>query len=391
VDEQLKTIGLNRWTWFLFSLFAVVNLTAQPAGYYDSADGLSGESLQVALHNIIKDHTVRSYDQLWTDFQSTDDKANGYVWDMYSDVPDGTPPYNYVFISDQCGSYSNEGDCYNREHSFPSSWFNDASPMNSDLFHLVPTDGEVNGHRSNFPYGEVGSVSWTSLNGSKLGTCNYPGYTGTTFEPINEYKGDFARNYFYMATRYSNLIAGWENNDANADAILNGTSYPAYEEWFLNMIRAWNLADPVSQKEIDRNNAVYGFQNNRNPYIDHPEYVELVWGDGYDPEPANHVTDFSAHCIVLNWMDATGTTLPDGYLIRMSAVGFAGIANPTDGVPVGDDFSNKNKAYGIQTATFGGLTPAATYYFKIFPYAGNGASIDYKLDGTIPQVSLMAN
>lgn len=374
-----------KWTLSLYLICIALTLAAQPAGYYDGTAGLSGQPLQVALYNIIKNHTVRTYDNLWTDFQTTDKKANGYVWDMYSDVPGGTPPYDFTFITEQCGNYSNEGDCYNREHSFPKSWFNDGTPMYSDLFHLVPTDGKVNGQRGNYPYGEVGTATWTSMNGSKLGPSDFPGYSGTVFEPIDDYKGDFARNYFYMATRYQNLISGWSS------PMLDGSAYPAFTEWAEAMLLEWSISDPVSQKEIARNNAIYGIQHNRNPYIDHPEYVALIWGDGLAPEPSNYVTNFSAHCIVLNWVDATGTTLPDGYLIRMSAVGFGSIANPTDGVAVGDDASNKNKAYGQQTVTFDGLTPAATYYFKIYPFTGSGSSIDYKLDGDVPQVSLTAN
>ncbi len=360
-------------------------LVAQPAGYYDNASGLTGQNLQIALHDIIDNHTVKSYDYLWTAFETTDDKTNGKVWDMYSDVPDGTPAYEYTFGSDQCGTYGEEGDCYNREHSFPASWFSDGSPMYTDLFHLVPTDGKVNGMRSNYPYGEVGTATWTSTNGCQVGASDFPGYSGTVFEPIDDYKGDFARNYFYMATRYSNLIGNWSS------PMLDGSSFPAFTEWAETLLISWHNADPVSQKEIDRNNAIYGIQNNRNPYIDHPEYVDLVWGDGFDPEPANHVSDFSAHCIVLNWNDATGTTLPDGYLIRMSAVGFDDITTPVDGTAVADDSSNKNRGYGIETATFGGLTIGSTYYFKIYSYTGSGSSIDYKLDGDIPQISLMAN
>lgn len=144
----------------LLGLLLTYVLAAQvPAGYYDSASGQSGEVLHTTLYNIIKGHTPRSYDQLWTDFQSTDKKANGKVWDMYSDNPDGTPPYEYTFISDQCGNYSGEGICYNREHSMPKSWFSEGTPMYTDLFHLVPTDGYVNGKRGNYPFGEVGSAS----------------------------------------------------------------------------------------------------------------------------------------------------------------------------------------------------------------------------------------
>ncbi len=262
---------------FFFTIL-IGSIHAQPpSGYYNNAEGLKGQALQVALYNIIKDHTSRSYANLWTDFQSTDKKGNGKVWDMYSDVPGGTPAYEYNFGSDQCGNYGGEGDCYNREHSWPKSWFNDATPMYTELFHLVPTDGYVNGKRSNYPFGEVGSASWTSTNGSKVGSCNFPGYSGTVFEPIDAYKGDFARNYFYMATRYQNVIAGWENNDSNGDAVMNGTSYPAFETWVVNLLLAWHEADPVSAKEIARNNAVFAIQHNRNPYIDHPEYAVMVW------------------------------------------------------------------------------------------------------------------
>lgn len=259
----------------IFSLlltFAITTTFAQiPTGYYDSATG-TGYPLKTQLYNIIKGHSEQTYDSLWTAFQTTDKKSNGKVWDMYSDIPGSTPPYEYTFISDQCGNYSGEGSCYNREHSFPKSWFNDGYPMYTDLFHLCPTDGYVNGMRSNNPYGETSSPTWTSDNGSKVGPCSYPGYTGTVFEPIDEYKGDFARAYFYMATRYENVITGWAGS-----AMLDGSSDKCFTDWAKNLLIEWSNADPVSQKEIDRNNAIYQIQHNRNPYIDHPEWVECVW------------------------------------------------------------------------------------------------------------------
>ncbi|OFY71803.1 MAG: hypothetical protein A2265_01200, partial [Bacteroidetes bacterium RIFOXYA12_FULL_33_9] len=168
-----------------------------------------------------------------------------------------------------CGNYNSENDCYNREHSWPQSWFDESSPMVSDLFHVYPTDGYVNGKRANYPYGEVNSPNWTSMNGSKLGTCSYPGYTGIVFEPIDAYKGDFARTYFYMSTRYYGEDAGWTGSP-----MVNGAEL---EPWAMKMMLEWSDADPVSQKEIDRNNAVYGIQNNRNPFIDHPEYAMEIW------------------------------------------------------------------------------------------------------------------
>ncbi len=374
-----------KWITAGIIIFISTLVTGQiPPGYYDDATGLSGQPLQTALHNIIDGHNAVSYSYLWTAFETTDVNGSGQVWDMYTNC-------TFTFGSDQCGTYSSECDCYNREHSFPSSWFNNGTPMYTDLFQLVPADGYVNGIRGNYPYGETNAPSFTSGNGSKLGPCSVTGYTGTVFEPADEYKGDFARNYFYMATRYSDIIAGWENYDPNGDVVLDGSAYPAFEPWFLGMIIAWHNNDPVSQKEIDRNNAVYAIQGNRNPFIDHPEYVDLVWGEGFDPEPAGHVTMFSAHSITLNWTDATGIIVPEGYLIRMSDVSFESISAPVDGVPVGDDFWNQNVTFGEGACTFGGLTEGATYYFKIYGYTGSGTSIDYKTDGSVQQVSLEAN
>lgn len=388
-----STAGFGKLLVVALLLHTFAAFAQPPAGYYDGASGLSGEALKTALHNIIDDHTVKSYDYLWTAFQTTDDKTNGKVWDMYSDVPGGTPPYEYIFGTNQCGTYNSENDCYNREHSIPASWFNDASPMYTDLFHLVPTDGYVNNRRSNYPFGEVGSASWTSLNGSKLGTSDYPGYSGTVFEPIDEYKGDFARNYFYMATRYEDVIDEWYTNSTEANAVLQNNSFPVFETWFLNLLGEWHTEDPVSTKETDRNNAVYAVQNNRNPFIDHPEYVYDIWGVGAPaiaPEPSNHVTDFSANTITLEWVDATGGILPEAYLIKLSDSGFENITAPTDGTEEANSVTCKNINYGVQKAIFGGVTPGTTYYFIMWGYTGSGATIDYKTDGTVQQVSIVA-
>ncbi len=257
-------------TLILLGFFASYFGFAQiPTGYYDNANGLIGTALHQALHDIIDNHTVISYSGLHSAYPTTDKKPNGKVWDMYSDVPGGTPPYEFTFNTDKCGTYQKEGDCYNREHSFPQSWFNESSPMVSDLYHVVPTDGYVNGKRSNYPMGEVGTASWTSQNGSLLGSCSSPGYSGTVFEPIDGYKGDFARIFFYMATRYLNEDNNWQNN-----AMVDGSQL---KPWALNQLYQWHLQDTVSQKEINRNDAVYTYQNNRNPFVDHPEFVDSIW------------------------------------------------------------------------------------------------------------------
>ena len=261
---------------FLLSLLVVLwtaSAFAQvPSNYYDAAEGLTGDALKVALHNIIKGHTTTSYTNLWNAFWSTDNKGDGVVWDMYSDIPGGTPPYTYQMGTDQCGSggcNKVEGTCYNREHSWPQSWFNEQTTPRTDLHHIFPTDCWVNHERSSYPYGEVHSGT-TFQNGSKLGASKTPGYSGKVFEPIDEYKGDFARAYFYMSVRYYTEDTVWKSSDMTDKSVI--------KPWAMTMLLRWHKLDPVSQKEIDRNNVIYNdYQHNRNPFIDHPEYADMIW------------------------------------------------------------------------------------------------------------------
>ena len=258
-------------------LITVVTLQAQaPAGYYSSADGLSGDELKAALHDIIKDHTAISYQQIWNAFKNTDNKGNNVVWDMYSDGAGYTYYYNNS-PSDQCGEYESEGDCFNREHSWPKNWFNgsETSTPGRDLFHIFPTDGFVNAQRSNYPFGEVNNATWTSQNGSKLGSCKSSlGYTGTVFEPVDDYKGDFARAYFYMSVRYMGEDSDWGSSGM--------TNKSEIKDWAIAMLLNWHRNDPVSEKEIARNNVVYNsYQHNRNPFIDNPDYAEMIWNPSW--------------------------------------------------------------------------------------------------------------
>ncbi len=266
---------MNRLALSLLGLvLCSLNLLAQaPNGYYEGATGKRGAALKTALHSIIKGHTVRKYNDLWKDFQSTDARPDGKVWDMYSNIPqDFSNPHSVP-------KGGQEGSAYNREHSFPKSWFRQqpGSPMYTDLFHLIPTDASINSLRGNFPYGETRNPKKTSNGGfSKFGPCNPEiGYTGNVFEPNDEYKGDLARHYFYMATRYEDLIASW---DTEAAPMLGGNRYPAYSAWAIKMLLRWAKEDPVSKKEIDRNNAVYKIQKNRNPFVDFPGLEQYVWG-----------------------------------------------------------------------------------------------------------------
>ncbi len=263
---------------------SVTTLNNSTTGYYNATAGLNCQALKTALYNITSTGTtVLSYTPgVWNAYASTDTVRNfennaTIVYDMYSNKgPGQNEPYEFTLVTNQCGNYSAEGQCYNREHTVPQSWFNQASPMVSDIHHVVPSDGWVNGQRGNLPFGTVGTATFTSLNGSKKGNCTYPGYTGQVFEPINEFKGDFARMIFYMAVRYENVIASWQNN-SSANEALNGTSYQVFDDWQLKQLYDWHIQDPVSAKEIARNNAVFATQGNRNPFIDSAQFALRIW------------------------------------------------------------------------------------------------------------------
>jgi endonuclease I len=255
-----------------FSLHA-----APKSGFYSSASNLSGYELKTELKNIIKrPHRGRGYGSLMNVyFQSDADRTydnDGSIVDMYSERPASYDGYTFANKKQKCGNYKKEADCFNREHIFPQSIFRRGSPMRSDIFHVFPTDGYVNGKRSSFPFGEVSNPKWVSSNGSKLGVNTTPGYTRTVFEPIDEFKGDIARALLYFATRYEDRIANWSH------AMLNGTSNQVYETWFIKLLLKWHKMDPVCEHEVHRNDIGEKFQGNRNPFIDNPEMVAKIWG-----------------------------------------------------------------------------------------------------------------
>lgn len=272
---------------FLLGLFLVLSLPVlaqPPANYYATTAGKTCADLKTELAAIITaNHVPLTYTPgVWNAVNRMDIKRNdantaNVIWDIYSDNPTGPDPYTFVPGNDQCGNYNGEGDCYNREHSFPQAWFiNGTLPMMTDLNHIFPTDGYVNGRHDNNPYSEVGTATWTSQTGNKLGSNSFPGFTGTVFEPINEYKGDIARAMFYMVTRYQSNMVAWKNN-ANADDILSGNTYPSLDNWYIQLLNKWHNQDPVSAKERARNDSIFLYQGNRNPFIDRPEFVSLIW------------------------------------------------------------------------------------------------------------------
>ncbi len=259
---------------FLSSFFLVFSffiVTAQiPIGYYDSAEGLSGSRLKTALYNIINTHTALSYDDLWNYFPSTDCKSDDatQIWDMYSD--------SVSYFSYHYG--------LEKEHCVPKSWWNeddivtatgDNSVQYCDLFNMYPANGDANQAKLNYPLCDVTSGSSFDNGSSMVGSSSRTDYTGIAFEPADEYKGDFARTYLYMATCYQDINT-W---NTYSYCMFTTGSYPGFKDWAIDLLVQWSTNDPVSTKEIDRNNAVYLIQGNRNPYIDHPEMVAAIWTD----------------------------------------------------------------------------------------------------------------
>jgi len=262
--------------WMLYIACGFSAFAAIPSGYYSSLNGKSGEALKTSLFNIIRPHTQLQYSLMWTYYHQADVKPNTegqQVWDMYSN--------NTYYFSTYSG-----GSTYgmNREHSVPKSWWGNTGSSDdaimqfeagSDLMHLYPSDGDANTAKSYYPLGHVSQATFD--NGScKVG---YPangegGGAQFVFEPSDEYKGDFARTYFYMATCYQDYTWKYQYMYLN-----KSNSYLSLKPWAYNMLLDWARKDPVSQKEIDRNEVVYKIQGNRNPFIDDPTLMEYIWGD----------------------------------------------------------------------------------------------------------------
>lgn len=335
-----------------------------PAGYYNSANGLSGASLKTALSNIITNgHQDKGYNGLWTAYKTTDIDKNyendGSILDIYSEKPSSTDPYKFTPGNNQCGTYSTEGNCYNREHIVPQSLFNEGSPMKNDIHFIRATDGKVNGMRSNYPFGKVGSASFTSLNGSKLGSSSSSGFSGTVFEPIDEFKGDVARMVFYFVTRYQSKLSTFSTGN-----MLGSSAFPGLQTWELNVLLAWHNQDPVSQAEINRNNASYTFQGNRNPFIDNPNYVNQIWGgqapttDTQAPSTVTNLTvsGKTSNTVSLTWNAATDNVAVSSYDVYMNG-------------------SLKTNVSSTST-TITGLNPSTTYnfYIKAKDAAGNSST-----------------
>ncbi len=252
---------------FCFAAAISALFAEAPAGYYSSLKGKSGKELKTATSNLVKNFTkVSSYSDLPRYFAITDvypgtTGGRKRWWDMYSDIPLYAPSFSGL----------------NREHSFPKSWWGGSTSVGAyvDLNHLYPSEMKANTAKSNYPLGTVDRNQNVQFDN---GICavGYPvngqgGNAARVFEPDDEYKGDFARTYFYMATTYQDLT--WKYT-----YMVSQNLYPTLNAWSVALLLKWHRQDPVSQKERDRNEAVFGIQNNRNPFIDLPELAEYIWG-----------------------------------------------------------------------------------------------------------------
>lgn len=241
-----------------------LQLSAQiPAQYYTSIDGKTGAALKTELHEIISPHTQISYNNLWSAYEVTDvvPGTEDQIFDMFS------PTVHY---------YSSRGNDVNREHVCPQSWWGGGNKIAcySDLFNVYPSESKANSAKGNYPLGKVtGSANYE--NGRiTVGRAAESGGAPYVFEPCDEFKGDFARIYFYVATCYQNT--SWEYDYA---FVKGGSTYPTLKSWLIPLLLEWNAADPVSEWEIARQEKVFAMQHNRNPFIDYPVLADYIWGN----------------------------------------------------------------------------------------------------------------
>lgn len=238
--------------------------------YYSQIDTSSANALYTDLKELTSHSKSHSYKDLWTTYKSAYKRSDGKIFDYYSNATNYTPG------SGQCGSFSGEGSCYNREHSIPKSWWGGSeSNQGADPFIVVPSDGYVNGRRSNYVFGNVGSVTYASKNnfsllGSSDGTGNYH---GTVFEPNDSVKGDFARIYFYAATKYN--AGSWTKAEGGTCFSSSGTYN--LTNYSITLFKQWSELDPVDNWELHVNEEIYKIFGIRNPYINRPEYIDIIW------------------------------------------------------------------------------------------------------------------
>ena len=260
---------------FFLLIPLLIQAEEMPVGYYDAIDGKQDSVLKSTLGQIIRPHTAIPYgsgaDKTWGVFYYSDQDEEGYCMDMYCDKWKKFTSVGAVVSG-----------C-NIEHSFAKSWWGGSkNDADKDCYHLNPSNTTANSSRSNYPLGvPTKDLKDQSVTGSlKVGRATYEGETFWVFEPKDEYKGDFARAYFYMATCYGDELT-WllDNEDVGSKYSMRNDSYLEFRDWEIEVLITWHRQDPVSEKETKRMDAVSDFQHNRNPFIDYPDLAEYIWGN----------------------------------------------------------------------------------------------------------------
>ena len=261
----------------LFLLIVLCSSLLAQEQYYRKAEGLRGTQLKEALHDLIQPSYVLAYGggvgKTWTGFWYTDQMENMQVRDRYSNV--------VRYLNPDMSAVSN----MNIEHIWANSWWGHVkNNAYCDLFNLYPADATANGRKSNNPIGIVdGTVSYT--NGvTKVGKSS--SYRAdsliTAWEPADQWKGDFARTYFYMATCYSHMTSLWTTTEGLLTVDPN--SPLLMRPWVYNLMLEWAEADPLDEIEQQRCDAIYEIQGNRNPFVDYPELCYYIWGNKSDEQ-----------------------------------------------------------------------------------------------------------
>lgn len=261
----------------LFLFCTLVALAGIPEGYYSKANGKKKADLKAAMHEIIQARQVLSYGSgatsTWGGFYTTDMRADGAVYDRYTYADPNDP---------RAPKFTSKGvmvSGMNIEHSFPKSWWGGAkNTAYKDLFNLMPSESGINSSKGNFGMGVVTSVSVN--NGcTKVGKGTTSKSGVSLWEPHDNWKGDFARSYMYMATCYSNLCNQFTGEGLNT---LEKNVYPTLQPWAYTLYMQWAKDDPVDDIERARNEEIYKIQGNRNPFVDFPELAEYIWGSKMD-------------------------------------------------------------------------------------------------------------
>jgi len=337
---------MKKFLLVFYSLFISIafSLAQAPAGYYDEADGLSGDNLKSALHTIISryDNGSGGFSQGHVAFSYSD------VWEklMYTDEdPDNTSNVILFYTGWSYAKNNNGGGVseWNREHTWAKSHgdFGTATGPGTDLHHLRPTDVTVNGARSNLDFDNGGSQY---IDGDGVTYCYYD---GDSWEPWDEVKGDVARIIFYMAVRYEGNSYDWNYDLEVVEGVntINNTAYQYGEHGNLSTLLQWHQADPVSDWEMRRNNRIFEHQKNRNPFIDHPEYVNLIWGDGtpevsFSSTPATAINAGEQYNYSVTAIGGNGSPIEISCTQKPAWLSFSGGSNGTaslSGIPAESD------------------------------------------------------